>query len=60
LASWDSVAAPSPAIWVCGLDRDLVTRYGVSTKPLNEAVKRNAARFQEDFCSVSTPKRPPP
>jgi hypothetical protein len=31
------------------LDRDLATLYGVTTKRLNEAVKRNAARFPEDF-----------
>jgi ORF6N domain len=31
------------------LDRDLATIYGVSTGRLNEAVKRNAARFPEDF-----------
>lgn len=31
------------------LDRDLAALYGVSTKRLNEAVKRNAARFPEDF-----------
>lgn len=31
------------------LDRDLATIYGVSTGRLNEAIKRNAARFPEDF-----------
>jgi hypothetical protein len=31
------------------LDRDLATIYGVTTGRLNEAVKRNAARFPEDF-----------
>ena len=31
------------------LDRDLATIYGVSTGRLNEAVKRNAERFPEDF-----------
>lgn len=31
------------------LDRDLAAIYGVSTGRLNEAVKRNAARFPEDF-----------
>lgn len=31
------------------LDRDLAALYGVTTKRLNEAVKRNAARFPEDF-----------
>ena len=31
------------------LDRDLVALYGVTTKRLNEAVKRNGGRFPEDF-----------
>ncbi|HUE49191.1 MAG TPA: ORF6N domain-containing protein [Steroidobacteraceae bacterium] len=31
------------------LDRDLAAIYGVSTGRLNEAVKRNAERFPEDF-----------
>jgi hypothetical protein len=31
------------------LDRNLAEIYGVSTGRLNEAVKRNAARFPEDF-----------
>ena len=31
------------------LDRDLAALYGVTTKRFNEAVKRNAARFPEDF-----------
>jgi hypothetical protein len=31
------------------LDRDLAALYGVTTKRLNEAVKRNAERFPEDF-----------
>lgn len=31
------------------LDRDLADIYGVSTGRLNEAVKRNIARFPEDF-----------
>ena len=31
------------------LDRDLAELYGVSTKALNQAVKRNLARFPEDF-----------
>src|SRR5439155_602861 len=32
------------------LDSDLAALYGVPTKRLNEAVKRNAGRFPEDFC----------
>jgi ORF6N domain len=31
------------------LDSELATLYGVTTKRLNEQVKRNAARFPEDF-----------
>jgi len=32
------------------LDRDLAELYGVETKRLNEAVKRNKERFPENFC----------
>jgi hypothetical protein len=31
------------------VDRDLAILYGVKTKTLNQAVKRNLARFPEDF-----------
>ena len=31
------------------LDTELAALYGVSTKRLNEQVKRNAERFPEDF-----------
>ena len=31
------------------LDRDLARLYGVETKALNQAVKRNIERFPEDF-----------
>lgn len=31
------------------LDKDLAEMYGVETKVLNQAVKRNAERFPEDF-----------
>jgi hypothetical protein len=31
------------------IDRDLAELYGVTTKRLNEQVKRNASRFPEDF-----------
>jgi hypothetical protein len=31
------------------LDRDLAKIYGLSTKAFNQAVKRNRARFPEDF-----------
>ena len=32
------------------LDRDLAALYGVSTKRLNEQVRRNLVRFPSDFC----------
>jgi ORF6N domain len=31
------------------LDRDLATLYGVGTKVLNQAVRRNKERFPDDF-----------
>lgn len=31
------------------LDRDLAVIYGVVTKALNQAVKRNSDRFPDDF-----------
>ena len=31
------------------IDRDLATLYGVETRTLNQAVKRNADRFPDDF-----------
>ena len=31
------------------LDRDLASLYGIETKNLNKAVKRNTERFPEDF-----------
>ena len=37
------------------LDADLSELYGVATKRLNEQVKRNAARFPEDFMFRLTP-----
>jgi len=37
------------------LDRDLARIYGVPTKVLNQAVKRNRARFPEDFLLQLTP-----
>jgi len=36
------------------LDADLASIYGVPTKALNQAVKRNAERFPEDFSFVLT------
>ena len=38
------------------LDRDLATLYGVATKVLNQAVKRNAERFPERFCFQLRPQ----
>jgi phage regulator Rha-like protein len=38
------------------LDADLAEVYGVTTKRLNEAVKRNAPRFPEDFVFQLTPQ----
>lgn len=32
------------------LDRDLAELYGVEVRGINQAVKRNKARFPEDFC----------
>jgi hypothetical protein len=32
------------------LDRDLAKLYGVSTKVLKQAVRRNIARFPADLC----------
>ncbi len=32
------------------LDRDLAALYGVSTKRLNEQVRRNPGKFPSDFC----------
>jgi hypothetical protein len=36
------------------LDRDLAALYGVETRVLNQAVKRNAARFPDDFVFTLT------
>ncbi len=38
------------------LDRDLAELYGVSTKALNQAVKRNTRRFPSDFMFRLTKK----
>ena len=32
------------------LDKDLAALYGVDTRSLGQAVKRNARRFPDDFC----------
>ena len=47
----DSIAGKILLIRGCKviLDVDLAELYGVSTKALNQAVKRNKARFPEDF-----------
>jgi hypothetical protein len=54
LARYDDPDAIGTFIFsVCGqkviLDADLARIYGVSTKALNQAVKRNADRFPPDF-----------
>jgi hypothetical protein len=36
------------------LDKDLADLYGVETRVLNQAVKRNALRFPEDFMFTLT------
>lgn len=38
------------------LDADLAELYGVTTKALNQMVKRNAERFPEDFAFQLTPR----
>ena len=38
------------------IDRDLAELYGVSTKKLNQAVKRNIMRFPSDFMFQLTDK----
>ena len=38
------------------LDRDLAKMYGVETKALNQAVKRNKERFPSDFMFQMTPQ----
>ena len=38
------------------LDRDLAELYGVDTKVLKQAVKRNAKRFPKDFMFTLTQK----
>lgn len=36
------------------LDRDLAVLYGVETRALNQAIRRNTKRFPEDFMSQLT------
>ena len=36
------------------LDAELATMYGVTTKALNQAVKRNLSRFPDDFMFMLT------
>lgn len=38
------------------LDKDLAELYGVETKALNQAVKRNIDRFPTDFMFLPTPQ----
>ena len=39
------------------LDKDLAEMYGVEVRILNQAVKRNAIRFPEDFMFQLTENR---
>ena len=32
------------------IDRDLASLYGVETRTLNQAVKRNSERFPDEYC----------
>lgn len=38
------------------LDRDLAAMYGVETRVLNQAMKRNLRRFPEDFMFQLNPQ----
>ena len=38
------------------LDRDVAALYGVETKVLNQAVKRNAERFADGYMLTMTPE----
>ena len=40
------------------LDHDLARLYGVATRVLNQAVKRNLDRFPEDFMFQLTERKP--
>lgn len=42
------------------LDQDVAKLYGVPTKRLNEAVRRNQKRFPHDFCFQLTPEEVAP
>ncbi len=42
------------------LDADLAELYGVETKRLNEAVRRNPSRFPDDFMFQLTPEEAGP
>jgi hypothetical protein len=43
------------------IDADLAALYGVTTKALNQAVKRNAERFPHDFMfQLTAPERHTP
>ena len=60
-----SVASIEKAIFVIRgqkvmLDSDLAMLYGVTTKRLNEQVRRNASRFPADFIPAPPPAAPAP
>jgi len=38
------------------IDRDLAELYGVETRVLNQAVRRNPKRFPEDFMFMMSPE----
>lgn len=53
MADGQAMFGPQGRKTTCGhkvlLDTDLAAIYGVAVKALNQAVKRNRARFPEDF-----------
>ena len=60
LVNVDIAAVKSKMIAVRGqpvlLDRDVASLYGVGTKVLNQAVKRNAERFPDGYILTLTPE----
>ena len=53
MASREPIALDGSILWIRGrrvmLAADLAKIYGVETRVLNQAVKRNRERFPEDF-----------
>ena len=60
VANTDVLNVKSKMIVVRGesvlLDRDVAAMYGVETKVLNQAVKRNAERFPDGYILTMTPE----